>query len=319
MRRYSKGRIVAAIWPEEAIPALENAFRTYSNRKVQSGLVGHLRFDKPSGDIHIKSAHLDGHNVFVVKIAGSFYENPQRGLPSSSGLMLVFDAQTGQPACLLDDEGYLTDLRTALAGAIAARLIAPSGPYTLGVVGTGTQARMQAEWVPSLVDVDQVLIWGRTTEKVREMADDLEQMGRPAHIAETLEALCERCNLIVTTTPSQQPLITGDMMRAGMRIVAIGTDAVQKSEIAGEALLMADLILVDSQEQCFVYGDTASIVSHKQFQPATIMEIGQALDCPPGLISDPRAIVFADLTGLGALDAAIAELAFEKLSSDPGD
>lgn len=319
MQHYSKGRISAAIRPEEAIPAVENAFRTYSKRKVQSGLVGHLRFDDPSGDIHIKSAHLHGHHVFVVKIAGSFYENPKRGLPSSSGLMLVFDSQTGQPVCLLEDEGYLTDLRTALAGTIAARLIAPSGPYTLGIVGTGTQARMHAEWVPSLVEVDQVLIWGRTMEKAKGMADDLRQMGRTAHIAETLEVLCERCNLVVTTTPSRQPLITGDMMRAGMRIVAIGTDAVQKSEIAREALLMADLILVDSQDQCFAYGDTASIVRHTQFQPASIMEIGAALDCPPGIISDPRAIVIADLTGLGALDAAIAELAFDRLSSAPPD
>jgi ornithine cyclodeaminase len=316
MQHYSKGRISAAIRPEEAIPALENAFRTYSNRKVQSGLVGHLRFDDPSGDIHIKSAHLDGHNVFVVKIAGSFYENPQRGLPSSSGLMLVFDAQTGQPACLLEDEGYLTDLRTALAGAISARLIAPSGPYTLGIVGTGTQARMQAEWVPSLVEVDQILIWGRTIEKAAELVDGLRQMGRAAHVAETLEVLCDRSNLVITTTPSRQPLITRDMMRAGMRIVAIGTDAVQKSEISREALLMANLILVDSQDQCFAYGDTASILGDERFRPAAIREIGAALECPPGEIADPEAIVIADLTGLGALDAAIAELAFAKLVSD---
>lgn len=315
MHSFSKGRIMAAIQPEEAIPILENAFRAYSSRQVQSGAVGHLHFTNPEGDFHIKSAHLNGRSVFVIKMAGSFYENPKRGLPSSSGLMLVFDAKTGRPACLLEDDGYLTDLRTALAGAIAARLIAPPGLCTLGIVGTGTQARMQAEWISRLVPPDQILIWGRNSEKALEMAVDLEQKGHPACVAGTLEALCDQCNLIVTTTPSRQPLITKQMMRPGMRIVAVGTDAPQKSEIAPDALLMADLILVDSRDQCFAYGDTASIMGHEKSPSVPVMEIGAALRQPPGEIANPGAIVIADLTGLGALDAAIAELAFEKLSA----
>ena len=144
MRVVSLPEILAALDEDAALAAVAEGFRRYSAGQVQVAAVGHLAFADPPGDCHIKSAHLAGDDVFVVKLATSFYRNPERGLSSSNGFMAVISAETGEILALLHDQGQLTDRRTAMAGAIAARAIARPGSATLGVVGAGIQARLQA-------------------------------------------------------------------------------------------------------------------------------------------------------------------------------
>ena len=97
----------------------------------------------PHGEFHIKTAHITGVPHIAVKIASGFYGNVARGLPSGSGLMALFDANTGLPAALLLDNGFLTDIRTGAAGAVAAECLARDAIETVGVIGSGVQARHQ--------------------------------------------------------------------------------------------------------------------------------------------------------------------------------
>lgn len=315
MEVHDKDRILRAVDASLAIQAIESSFRDYSAGNVQSGAIAHLRFQTPPGDFHVKSAYIGRSPYFVVKMAGNFYENPERGLASSNGMMMAFDADTGQTVCLLADEGALTDLRTALAGAIAGRLIVPARTHTLGIVGAGTQAKLHAIWVSRHLGFENVQIWARDAERAEQLAQSLRACPFAVTVQTDLSRLSRECDLIVTTTPSREPLITPDMIRPGLRIVAIGADSAGKSEIAKKVLAEADIILADSAKQCLAYGECAVFDPLIQTDRPPIIEIGEVLLGKRVIELPEHAIAIADLTGLGAQDAAIAELAMRTLSA----
>ena len=104
----------------DVVAAIEAAFVAYSRGEAVVPPVGEMSFAEPPGEVHIKYGYLTGGDHYVVKVASGFYDNPAMGLPSSSGLMALFSKRTGVPVAVLFDEGRLTDLRTAAAGAVAA-------------------------------------------------------------------------------------------------------------------------------------------------------------------------------------------------------
>lgn len=310
MRSFDKASIVAAIDENEAVLAIEHAFRDHSSGHVLSFPPGHLRFDRPPGDFHVKGAHIAGRPYFTIKLASSFFDNPKRGLPSSNGLMLVFNAESGEPVATLLDEGLLTDLRTAIAGSIAARLIAPPNVRQIGIVGAGTQAAMQARWVARLLGNADICIWARDPARAEALAASLRSGGQEARAVPDLNILCARSDVIVTTTPSSSPLVGMEHLRPGLRVVAIGADATGKRELSLDLVEAADVLLVDSRSQCLAYGDCAGISD-----PTRLIEIGEALSRGPTLALPSDAVAIADLTGIGVQDAAIAELAWRHLTA----
>lgn len=310
MRSFDKASIVAAINENEAVLAIERAFRDHSNGHVHSFPSGHLRFDRPPGDFHVKGAHITGRPYFTIKMASSFFDNPKRGLPSSNGLMLVFNAESGEPVATLLDEGLLTDLRTAIAGSIAARLIAPPGARRIGIVGAGTQGAMQARWVSRLLGSAEIGIWARDAARAEALAASLRGEGKEAQAVGDLNTLCAQSDVIVTTTPSRTPLVGMEQLRPGLRVVAIGADATGKRELSLDLVEAADVRLVDSRAQCLAYGDCAGISD-----PTRLIEIGEALSRGPTLALPAESVAIADLTGIGVQDAAIAELAWQHLTT----
>ena len=143
-----------------AIELIEAGYVALSNGAATVPPVGYLRFDNPSGDCHIKFGQLHGDELFVIKIATGFYDNSSRGLPIGNGMIVVLSAETGEPIMLLHDSGYLTDVRTAIAGCIVARFLAPETLNCIGIVGAGTQARMQLEYLRYATDCEKVKVLG---------------------------------------------------------------------------------------------------------------------------------------------------------------
>ena len=111
-----------------------------------------MHFDEPPGDVHIKYGFVTGDEYYVLNIASGFYNNPLLGLPISDGLLLVFGRKTGELKLILLDKCWLTDMRTAAAGAGAAKHLAAKNIYHIGIVGTGVQARMQLEMLQHVVN-----------------------------------------------------------------------------------------------------------------------------------------------------------------------
>ena len=305
-------QIRSALDVDAAIEAIADGFRAHSSGAVQLSAVGHLAFPEVHGDCHIKAATIAGSSVFAVKVATGFYNNAARGLPTSNGFVAVLDTQTGVPLALLMDEGWLTDMRTAMAGAVAARRIAPARSGPIGVVGTGIQAGMQARMIARATGRRDILIWGRAPEKAVTLAEALDRDGFSAAVTGDLHQLCAASAVIVTTTPSRQPLITTQMLPRGSRVIAVGADAPGKVELEAAILGAADMVVVDSVEQCMSHGETSWAVEAGLLDASRLVQLGN-------LISDKRIIgpddtVIVDLTGLGVQDLQIARCVWEKLA-----
>ncbi|MGH8249869.1 MAG: ornithine cyclodeaminase family protein [Steroidobacteraceae bacterium] len=310
MRIVALTEIMAALDEDAAIAAVEEGFRRFSAGEAQVTAVGHLDFPDASGDCHVKGGYLAGDDVFVIKLATSFYRNPEQGLASSNGLMAVMSARTGEVLALLHDEGRLTDHRTAMAGAIAARAIARPHSAVLGVVGSGIQARMQAQLITRHLGLKSVLVWARNGGRAAALAGGLG--GQAIALAD----LCAGADLIVTTTPSRSPLLTAEMVRPGARIVAVGADSPGKQELDARLLARARIV-VDSREQCVAHGETGWAVRAGMIEPAALIELGNLLARP--IVFRDDEIVVADLTGVAVQDVAIAKSVWRRLENHRSD
>jgi len=307
-------RIKTLIRYTDLSPLIEDGFVAYSRGQVVVPPVGELNFDDPPGDTHIKYGRIKGGDHFVIKIASGFYRNPELGLPSNSGLMLVFSSRTGIPDTILMDEGYLTDLRTALAGRIAARYLAPSEVRAIGVLGTGIQARMQIEYLASATPCRDLVVWGRTPEKTRLYQQSMEDLGFRVCVAGDPAGVTAEANLIVTTTPAQAPLLFAGDIRPGTHITAMGSDTPLKQELDENILEKADLVVADSISQCRERGEISKALAAGCLKEGDIVELGRIIDTCRGKGQDFQAnarasedqITVADLTGVAVQDIQIA-------------
>lgn len=306
MRIVELPEILDALDEAAALAAVEDGFRRLHRGSVQLAEVAHLNFENPPGDCHVKGGYIAGDDVFVFKFATSFYRNPEQGLSSSNGCMIVVSAKTGEQLAMLKDQGVLTDTRTAMAGAIAARAIVRPGSKVLGIVGTGIQAKMQGEMIARLLGLDEILVYGRSADKAAALADELG--GEAVDLAE----LCARADLIVTTTPSTAPVLVADLVRLGTRIVAVGADTPGKQELE-TALTAKARLIVDSAVQCAHHGEAGWPIRAGLIGADTLVELGALLENPVAFVDDE--IVVADLTGVAVQDIAIAKTVWERLAN----
>lgn len=265
-----------------------------------------------SGDVDVKSAYVDGLPYFAIKIASGFYENPDRGLPVGSAMMVLLNSATGFCEALLLDNSYLTDLRTGLAGAVAAKYLAPETIETVGVLGTGTQARYQVRSLRLVRPFQRVLVWGRSADKVQLYVDELREDGDfEIHAANSIEETVRECDLLVTATASGKPLVKAAWLHAGQHITAVGSDFPKKQELEVQVLHRADRLVCDRLSQCRTNGELQHLAVHGEL-PADldVVELGQLTTGRKPGRQDASEITVCDLTGTGVQDTAIANLAY---------
>jgi ornithine cyclodeaminase len=306
----------------QLIREIETGFVLYSEGKVTVPPVGFLHFEDPPGDVHIKYGFVSGDEYYVLKMASGFYANAALGLPVADGLLLVFSQKTGELKLILLDKCWLTDMRTAAAGAVAAKHLAAQTVGDIGIVGTGVQARMQLEMLRDVVDCKSCLVWGRDPAKVESMIEDLRAKdsvrawGLQIEPAESLDHLVSRCNLIVTTTSARGPLIRADQVQKGTHITAMGSDDHGKQELEAELLAKADLVVADSLSQCVDHGECFAAVQGGHIEKDSILELGDVIKTPAiGRTSEDQ-ITVADLTGVAIQDIQIAKMVDRVLRED---
>ena len=305
-------RIISDASPEDLIQCIETAFIEYSNGNAVVPPVGTLTFEQPPGDVHIKYGYIKSGSHYVIKIASGFYDNPNLGLSSSNGLNLVFNKANGLAEAILLDEGFLTDVRTALAGAVAAKYLAPQDIQRIGIIGSGIQARLQLLYLRFVTDCRRVMIWGRTDGAVREYVGEMQDEGFEVEVASSASELAEGCDLIVTTTPSKQALLPFIDFGRDLLITAMGADTEGKQEIDTAYIENAVLVGMDSKTQCIEHGEIhKSVQKGISADDSKFREIGQ-------IISDhdferPKGLVVADLTGIATQDLQISSFVLDHL------
>ncbi|MBY5164230.1 cyclodeaminase [Salsipaludibacter albus] len=273
-----------------------------------------MRIDVPEhrGEIDVKSAYLPGWPGIAVKVSAGFFDNPSRGLPSLGGLMMLFDSETGVPQAALFDNGFLTDLRTALAGAVAADHLARPDARRVAVLGAGVQAGLQVRALVGVRDLDQVVVWARRADAGRALADELaDELGVTAEATGTVADALHGADIAVTTTPTTEPFVVADMLHPGLHVTAVGSDAEQKQELAADVLLAADVVVADRIDQSTRLGELRAAVA-AGFDPDEAVELGAVIAGDAPGRTTPDQVTVCDLTGTGAQDTAIATLALQR-------
>ena len=167
-----------------------------------------MGWDVAGGDIHVKGAWLKGSPIFALKAATGFAANRERGLPTSSGFVMIFDAATGQPCALLADDGYLTELRTGAAGALAASLLAAPRVRKIAMIGAGGQARFQLRAIAQAIEWQEASAWSPHAERCAAYAQEMTAaLDKPVRTARSVEEAVQDADLIVTTTPARGALV----------------------------------------------------------------------------------------------------------------
>src|SRR5690606_12916812 len=297
----------------EAIDVVEQAFGALASGKVVMPPILSMAIPDANGEVDVKTAYIPGFEGFAIKVSPGIFDNPKIGLPSLNGLMILFSAKTGQVLALLLDNGYLTDVRTAAAGAVAARHLAPSTVETAGVIGTGVQARLQLKAAHLVRPFEQALVWGRDHDKARACAVDLSaELGIEVRAERDPARLVAQSQLVVTTTPAEHPVLKAEWLHPGLHITAMGSDQAGKNEIEPEALVSAGLYVADRVSQCEKLGELRSALAAGLWKRGTPPELGEIVSgIKMGRASEAE-ITICDLTGTGAQDTAIATFALAR-------
>lgn len=297
----------------EALGAIEEGFVLLA--QGQATVPPAMGIDVPEhrGEVHVKSAYVGGLDSFAVKIAAGFYGNPEKGLPTGSGMMVLLSAKTGFPQALLLDNGYLTELRTGLAGALAAKYLARESLRTVGVIGAGSQGRYQVQALSLVRDFDRLIVFDTKLESAEKYVTEMSgELGIEVTAVSDVAELVGQADLVVTATPSRKPYLSAEWLHPGLHITAMGSDGPEKGELEPEVLSRADRVVCDRKSQCFGLGELHHAAVAGVIAEDDVSELGEiAAGDKPGRESDDE-ITVCDLTGVGVQDTAIALLAYER-------
>ena len=295
----------------ECLRTIEDAFTWLSQGKVEMPPVMHIEVAEHRGDVDIKSACVRGLDHLAVKVASGFFENPRHGLPSGGAMVVVLSAKTGFCEAVMLDNAYLTDLRTGLAGAVAARYLAPETVRTVGVLGSGAQARYQVRALRLVRDFERVLVSARDAGRTAAYAAQMSaSLGLPVQ-ATTPEALVRESELVITTTPARSPIVDAAWLHPGLHITAMGADLPGKQELDPEVLRSADRVVCDRREQCLAMGELQHAAELLEGGNSPI-ELGELTSGRTPGRQSAEEITVCDLTGTGVQDTAIASLALTR-------
>jgi ornithine cyclodeaminase len=298
----------------DAIGIVEQAFRALARGNVVMPPVLSMEFSEANGEVDIKTAYIPGFDSFAVKVSPGFFDNPKLGLPSLNGLMIVLSAKTGLVEAVLLDNGYLTNVRTAAAGAVAARHLAPSKVETAGVIGAGVQARLQIQAAYMVRPFRNVLIWSPDDELNKNCADEIARTtGASVRVSKDAADVGRTSQLVITTTPATKPILMADWLHPALHITCMGSDQSNKNEIDPRALAAADLYVCDRVAQCERLGELRTAREHGFLSDVIPPELGEIVSGVAVGRRNQSDITICDLTGTGAQDTAIANYALSRV------
>ncbi len=299
---------------EQVIAQVEQGFAALEAGQATVPPIMMLPVPDKDGEVDIKSAFIKGLPGMAIKIASGFFHNNEIGLPSQSGQMLVISAETGFLQAVLLDNGYLTQVRTAAAGAIAAKYLAPRNVDTVGVFGCGVQARYQMEALFLVRPFKKIYMYSiDSDERKAAFVDDMTK-GLKVEVvsAEIGEEVAAHSGIIVTTTPARKGYFKPEWVRPGMHITSMGSDSEDKQELLPEVFRGADIIACDLKSQCFRLGELRSAVAADIVTDETpVQELGAIIHGRQSGRIDDDQVTICDLTGVGVQDTMIALMAYD--------
>jgi len=296
------------------IEAIEKGFSELQKGNATVPPIMMIPVPEKTGEVDIKSAYISGLDRMAIKVASGFFENNKVGLPSASGQMLVLSSETGFLQGVLLDNGYLTQVRTGAAGAVAAKYLAPKDCSNAGVIGSGTQARFQMRGLSLVRDVKKIRLFSLDPDEVRDayVKEMSAELGIEVIKAGSAEEVVRESSVVATTTPARKGYIKAEWLHPGLHITAMGADTEEKNELEAAVLGRADLLACDLKSQVFRLGEMRTGIEAGVIrEDSPIIELGEFVNgLHPGR-GDEEQISVCDLTGVGVQDTMIAIKAYE--------
>ncbi|MEM2281465.1 MAG: alanine dehydrogenase [Candidatus Bathyarchaeia archaeon] len=300
----------------EVMERVELAFREKGLKRVQMPAKIYLFYHKYNGDLRAMPSYLEELDISAVKVVNVHVDNREKyGLPTIMAVIELVDPKTGFPLAIMGGK-TITDMRTGAAGAVAAKYLARKDSKILAFVGAGAQARTQlAALLEIYKDIEEIRVWSRTGEtREKFLAETKELYGHAFKLVPSTDVgeAVKGADIVITTTPSRQPLVMDQMVSPGTHFNCIGADAPGKEEL-DPAILRRAKIVVDDWEQASHSGEINVPLSQGIITRENVWaEMGEIVaGLKPGRETQDEITVFTS-TGLAIQDAVVAKLVYDK-------
>ena len=307
----NKNEVESLLDMNGTLKAVEEAFRQHGLKKVQMPPKLYLYFKKHNGDLRTMPAYLEEADITGVKIVNVHPDNPKKGLPTVMALVILNSTKTGAPLAVMDGT-LLTDMRTGAAGGIAVKYLARKNSNVVGFVGSGNQAKSQLIAINEVLEIAEVKVTSISEKSNIAFKDTMEKkVGCEITVKRSIREVCD-CDILVTTTPSREPIVKNEWIADGTHINAIGADAPGKEELDPEILKRAKVV-VDDIPQASHSGEVNVPISKNLFSVKDICcELGEVIAGKKKARTKDSDITVFDSTGLAIQDVATADMVYRK-------
>ncbi len=307
----NKNEVESLLDMKESLRVVEEAFRQHGLKKVQMPPKLYLYFKNHNGDLRTMPAYLEEQDITGVKIVNVHPDNPQKGLPTVMALVILNSTETGAPIAIMDGT-HLTNMRTGAAGGVAVKYLARKNSGTVGFVGSGNQAKTQLLGINEVIDIEKVMVTSVSGKSDLEFKTDMEKrLDCDVVLKKSVREVCN-CDILVTTTPSREPVVKSEWISEGTHINAIGADAPGKEEL-DPAILKRAKVVVDDIPQASHSGEVNVPISKKLLSVKDICcEIGEVIAGRKKARTGDSDITVFDSTGLAIQDVATADMVYRK-------
>jgi len=311
----SEEEVASLVTIEDVIEVVELAFRENAQGYAQMPPKIYLTFRGYNGDLRTMPTYLERLNISMVKVVNVHPDNTKKfGIPTVMATILLIDPKNGQLLSLMGG-ATITAMRTGAAGGIAAKYLAVKRPKSGGFIGAGTQARTQLSALLSVFpSLGKIRIWDIRPEAAKSFAKEINLMASRLNAtpADTAQVAVEGANIVVTTTPSTNPIVQNEWVANGTHFNCIGADAPGKEEL-DPAILKRSKIVVDDWKQASHSGEINVPVSMGVlFRENIWAELGEVVAGIRSGRSSSNEITVFDSTGLAIQDATTAEFVYQK-------
>ena len=314
----SQKQLKSKITISRAIQSIKEAFIASSSGKCVAPLPLVFELPKKEGEICIKTALVEGLPTYTIKQVSVMNKNFKKGLPTLNATMNIYSRATGKLLAILNEEGWLTNLRTACAGAIAEEIFRKKTSSVLGIIGAGTQASWQAQVILSRTkNYKKVIIWNRTKKRAVILRDELIKKYPKIEfsVASSVDNLVSESDTIVSVTAAKSPLIRDNMIIGGKTIIGLGSDMPNKCEVDPLLYARANKIFVDNVKNNQLLGNIKRAIDSGNIKPKDISgEVGVLLCTKKIGRNNDTELILVSLVGIGAQDTCIGNLAYTVFS-----
>ncbi|MEM4896472.1 MAG: alanine dehydrogenase [Ignisphaera sp.] len=302
----------------EVLNVVEEAFREKALNRVQMPPKIYLFYKKYDGDLRVMPSYLEELDISAVKIVNVHPQNRQRfELPTVMAIVVLVDPKTGFPLSIMGGS-WLTAMRTGAAGGIAAKYLAREDSEVICFIGAGTQAKTQLMALSNVLrNIKRIQVYDLVKEASKSFVEYALTVLKDikVKVCESPRDAVSGADVIVTATPSRQPIVMSEWVSNGAHFNCIGADAPGKQEIDPKILLRSKIV-VDDMEQALHSGEVNVPIAKGVLKKEQIYgELGEIVaGIKRGRESRDEITVFVS-TGLSIQDAVTAKLAYDKALS----